>query len=413
MAAAHQIPHTSRILPDILMSGIVVAGIFLISFLLNYSTPDFLSSNIETNNINPLVYTYPIPEELLFPPDSHVTKESCFKKRDMYYMEILFPDLVRESAHATLNRSEADFFLIPHYSTCFYHACVFSNGYGGIDPAACKNATSDYLGRILETIESDVPWTLSSGTDHLVVFSWYILSTNYQRDQASEVLGWESPTRSLIAPTIHLTTLGSILPSPNFSPHKDIVIPSYADYSAVLSLYPASGSWITAARPLHAYFRGTILKDERYSWGVRQYLKELGRTHPEKYAVHVGHSLDYWVEMGQAQFSLCPSGWSAWSPRLFDSMMTGAVPVLFADGTRLPFEDVIDYEGFAVKVNNNGVHGLHQVLEGVVDVEEKREKAVENRMHVMWEHGGLAFSNVMGELGGKIRRKFLGNREFS
>jgi hypothetical protein len=154
------------------------------------------------------------------------------------------------------------------------------------------------------------------------------------RDQASEVLGWVSTTRTKIAPTIHLTTLGSILPSPNFSPHKDIVIPSYADYSTVMTLFPGSGSWMTAERDVYAYFRGTILKDDRYSWGVRQYLKDLGRTNPEKYAVHVGHSPEYWTEMGNVVFSLCPSGWSSWSPRLFDSMVTGAIPVIFADGIR-------------------------------------------------------------------------------
>jgi hypothetical protein len=129
--------------------------------------------------------------------------------------------------------------------------------------------------------------------------------------------------------------------------------------------------------------------------------------------VRVGHSTEYWTEMGQAVFSLCPSGWSAWSPRLFDSMVSGSVPVLFADGIRLPFEDLIDYEGFVVKNGNSGVGGLDQVLAGVVDVEGKRIRAVEARKHVMWEQGGLAFENVMGELRRKIQRKFLGNREFS
>jgi hypothetical protein len=81
--------------------------------------------------------------------------------------------------------------------------------------------------------------------------------------------------------------------------------------------------------------------------------------------------------------------------------------------SRLPFEDVIDYQEFAVKINNTGVISLDRVLAGVVDVQKKRDEAVKNRRHIMWEHGGLAFYNVMGELRRKTRRKFIGNREFA
>jgi len=66
-----------------------------------------------------------------------------------------------------------------------------------------------------------------------------------------------------------------------------------------------------------ATFRGTIHPEFLYSKGVRQSLLELSKEHPQL-QVSIGMSPYYWNELGQSQFSLCPSGWSCWSPRLFD-----------------------------------------------------------------------------------------------
>lgn len=229
-------------------------------------------------------------------------------------------------------------------------------------------------------------WNESGGgTNHLLLFAW---------DQASEILGWNHPTRLLVKSAIHLTTLGTVGVSPNFDPHKDIVIPPYANYSqVVLELYPgvdevsrgvggggggglgSSAKWkdyrsenvspttlfpswvhgrsdnfnsfdsdslqsqqkkdegfevqeMTGSgnpyshfssinnRSMFAYFRGTFISNHNYSHGVRQFLQELGKTHADRYHIKEWHSSKYWEEMGDAVFSLCPSGWSPWSPRL-------------------------------------------------------------------------------------------------
>ena len=127
------------------------------------------------------------------------------------------------------------------------------------------------------------------------------------------MLGWHSPTRLRIASTIHLTTVGSVRSSLNFNPHKDIVVPPYANYSVALAMYPdGDGAWMRGeGRSMRAYFRGTFIPDDRYSWGVRQYLKVLGTVYPETYHVKEGHGSEYWAEMGQAVFSLCPAGMCA------------------------------------------------------------------------------------------------------
>ena len=235
----------------------------------------------------------------------------------------------------TRNASEAHYFMIPHYATAFYHRCVFQDGGTG---EACKWKTGDYLQSIMNHIRSTYDyWDASTGIDHIIAFSW---------DQASEVLGivhegqfMDHPIRSLVRSAIHLTTLGTLVSRYNFDPHKDIVVPPYLNYTRYTVARTDLGD---PARTSFAHFRGTIFDDYAYSQGVRQALRSMAATEP-RLEVREGHSSDYLLELATTRFALCPSGWSNWSPRAFEAMAMGAIPVIYADGVRLPFEDFIDY----------------------------------------------------------------------
>jgi len=71
-------------------------------------------------------------------------------------------------------------------------------------------------------------------------------------------------------------------------------------------------------KPFFASFRGSIFSDYAYSKGIRQALLNLSKLYPSKLRVSIGSSPFYFEEISQSTFSLCPSGWSSWSPRLFD-----------------------------------------------------------------------------------------------
>ncbi|KAJ3398465.1 hypothetical protein HDV05_002476, partial [Chytridiales sp. JEL 0842] len=339
-------------------------------------------------------FAYDVPTQLLKP-----WPVTCAV--DMYYMETLFPTLLSQSPFASTkaNAPNASWYLIPQYSTCYYHHCVFNEKR---EPEECKIHVGKYVDTIVDHIALRYPfWNKTQGSDHVLVFPW---------DQASEVLGWGSPYQKRISPCVHLSTLGTAHRYENHDPHKDIVIPPYANFTKAMQLYPdeeamnlfatavgllskpillfksylstylnldlswiesylnqlagssTQSNWLTKQRSTFGYFRGTIIEDTRYSFGVRQYLRELGRVLPAKYHIHELHSKTYWEELGDSVFSFCPSGWSPWSPRLFDSIMAGAIPVIYADNTRLPFEHVVDYKKVAVKLANEDVHRTDAVL---------------------------------------------------
>lgn len=104
--------------------------------------------------------------------------------------------------------------------------------------------------------------------------------------------------------------------------------------SPVSNLIRSNGHWLFSFPGVFSFIPS--------SRGVRQSLKRMSASEPHL-VVREGHSADYLVELAQATFALCPSGWSDWSPRVFEAMAMGAVPVIYADGIRLPFEDAIDY----------------------------------------------------------------------
>ncbi|KAJ3219178.1 hypothetical protein HK099_004776 [Clydaea vesicula] len=339
----------------------------------------------------------------------------------MYYIERLFPKILKKSVYKTKDPQSANFFFVESYTTCVYHNCHFNEGKTTDE---CKLKTGDYLEKIIKYIRSYSfefkvnrkdggveeqnsnkisYWDRNGGLDHIFVFSW---------DQASEILGWNHPIRQLVKPSIHLTTFGTIENHSNFNSHKDVVIPPYSNYE--LQLKKVEGfeknyqKYIKLERKIFAYFRGTFIKDHKYSKGVRQFLWEIGKTHGEKFKIFEFHSENYWNEMFNSTFSLCPQGWSPWSPRLFDSMIAGTIP----DGTKLPFETTkLDYSSFSLKLLNKNVHMIKEVLERNFEDEKKilrlRRNLYKYRKEVVWyfseeeenfdvDRG--AFGNVMLEL---------------
>ena len=106
------------------------------------------------------------------------------------------------------------------------------------------------------------------------------------------------------------------------------------------------GAEVNPARGILALFAGHILEDKpMYSRGVRQFIKAhlLGTR---GFKVVEGHYNGYCEDLHRAQFCLAPEGWHAWSPRVYEAVVAGCVPVLISDDLELPFERWLSYDDF-------------------------------------------------------------------
>lgn len=101
-----------------------------------------------------------LPEEAIY--------EECM--RDMYYMEILLPDMIRKSNFVTSDPDNADFFLVPHMSTCAFHNCLKLD----MSREHCKTVALQYILRILNEVNGTYPvyFQRNSLRDHLIVLTW-------------------------------------------------------------------------------------------------------------------------------------------------------------------------------------------------------------------------------------------------
>lgn len=73
----------------------------------------------------------------------------------------------------------------------------------------------------------------------------------------------------------------------------------------------------------------------------------------------------YQSEIARSVFCLCPLGWAPWSPRLVESVALGCVPVIIADGIRLPFPSAVRWPDISLTVAERDVGKLGEILEHV------------------------------------------------
>ena len=74
---------------------------------------------------------------------------------------------------------------------------------------------------------------------------------------------------------------------------------------------------------------------------------------------------DYLKKVSQSQFCLSPRGVAGWSPRTFDSILMGCIPVLVADYTAYPFQRTLDWTKFAVFVREAEIPVIGEILSAI------------------------------------------------
>lgn len=70
----------------------------------------------------------------------------------------------------------------------------------------------------------------------------------------------------------------------------------------------------------------------------------------------------YQSEIVRSKFCLCPLGWAPWSPRLVESVALGCVPVIVADGIRLPFPAAVPWKDISLTVAESDVDKIGSIL---------------------------------------------------
>ena len=86
--------------------------------------------------------------------------------------------------------------------------------------------------------------------------------------------------------------------------------------------------------------------------------------------------------MTESVFCLNPLGWTPWTLRFYQAVMTRCIPIIIADNIEFPFESEINYSEFALKIPEKDVS---DILETMRDMPEEERERRRRYMDKIWK----------------------------
>ncbi|KAJ4825056.1 putative glucuronoxylan glucuronosyltransferase irx7, partial [Turnera subulata] len=255
----------------------------------------------------------------------------------------------------TFDPYEADFFFVPVYVACNFSTV---NGFPAIGHARSLLASA------VQLISSNYPfWNRSQGSDHV-----FVASHDYGACfHAMEERAVEDGIPEFLKKSIILQTFGVKYKHP-CQAVENIVIPPYISPESVRSTLQKAP--LTGRRDIWVFFRGKMevhpknISGRYYSKKVRTVIwRKFGGD--RRFYLQRHRFAGYQSEIVRSVFCLCPLGWAPWSPRLVESVALGCVPVIIADGIRLPFPDAVPWPEISLTVAEKDVGNLGRILDHV------------------------------------------------
>mmetsp|Transcript_2447 Transcript_2447/g.2596 ORF Transcript_2447/g.2596 Transcript_2447/m.2596 type:complete len:443 (+) Transcript_2447:87-1415(+) len=308
----------------------------------------------------------------------------------------------------TSNPEEAHLFLIPVFLSHMYENP--ENGAG-----------QDAMKRVLSYINETYPYWRSRRAHHMV---------SVVHDFGRCLFQVESEVWKELQDVIVLSHLGDRHQRYNLncvSTEHDLVMPPLGFHDQLPDL--------NRSRNRLAMFIGTFHNEtnERneyvfpdYSEGVRQELARLYADDPDIMVKEKVDELDdhtaYQDLLHSTRFCLAPGGWATWSPRAYEAIVFGCIPVFFwgPGDVKLPWDDTLDYKSFALFVpttmdNVTALSTLKETLQGVdnASIMQMQQRLLEVRRFFSWSLTGEdsgAMSMVLSELK-HIQKKAFHNPE--
>ncbi|CAA7017940.1 unnamed protein product [Microthlaspi erraticum] len=250
---------------------------------------------------------------------------------------------------------EADFFFLPVYVSCNFSTI---NGFPAIGHA--RSLIKDAIG----LVSAQYPfWNRTNGSDHVFIATHDFGSCFHTMEDRAIADG----VPKILKNSIVLQTFGVSYSHP-CQEVENVVIPPYVSpesFQRTQKNIP-----VAKERDIWVFFRGKMeihpknISGRFYSKQIRT---EIWRSYggDRRFYLQRQRFAGYQSEIARSVFCLCPLGWAPWSPRLVESVILGCVPVIIADGIRLPFPSAVRWPEISLTVSERDVGKLGEILEHV------------------------------------------------
>ncbi|KAF2286040.1 hypothetical protein GH714_009870 [Hevea brasiliensis] len=367
-------------------------------------TRKLVNLNAVVKKKRPLIYVYDLPPEFnsLLLEGRHFKfecvnriydeKNATYWTDQLYGAQMALYESILASPCRTLNGEEADFFFVPVLDSCIITRADDAPHLTMQEHLGLRSSlTLEYYRKAHDHIVEHHPyWNRSSGRDHIWFFSWDEGACYAPKEiwNSMMLVHWgNTNSKHNHSTTAYWADNWDNISSdkrgkhPCFDPDKDLVLPAWKrpDISAL-----SSKLW---ARPLDErktlfYFNGNL--GPAYPNGrpeASQKLAEefgsspnkhgkLGKQHAEDVIVTPERTENYHGELASSVFCGVLPG-DGWSGRMEDSILQGCIPVVIQDGIFLPYENVLNYESFAVRIHEDEIPNLIKILRGFNDTEKE------------------------------------------
>ena len=366
----------------------------------------------ESTALRPRVYVYEMPAEFttallqrrhdkLFCVPRTYLKDNrtqyAYGIYQGYVLEVLLHEWLLASPHRTRDPAEADWFYVPVYASCAIVTAIFETPNSTRTRHRLALASRLYA-RALAHVRSAHPyWDASGGVDHVWTFGYdegacfaprelwpSMLISHWGNTMAkhNRCTTTYDPDRWDVArdPTSRLPLALAAGDHPCYDPRKDVVMPSFRDLDTFLP--PRAGEPPPdAPRPSLFFFAGDLGSPagstnagphthRNYSLGIRQAVYRALRAENDPRLEIVGHlardwwHIEYHKRMRAATFCGAFPG-DGWSGGISSAIFAGCVPLIISDGIELPFENVLDYSLFSLRVAEADIPRLPALLRAI------------------------------------------------
>ncbi|KMZ69151.1 pectin beta-glucuronyltransferase, family GT47 [Zostera marina] len=301
-----------------------------------------------TNTFSLKVYVYNLPSKY---NTDWLSNPRC--SNHLFASEVAIHNAILNSSVHTTDPSEADFFFVPVYVSCNFSTV---NGFPSISHAR------PLIRSAINLISTQFPfWNRSDGSDHVFVASHDFGSCFH----AMEDIAISDGIPDFLNNSVLLQTFG--MKGPHVCQDVEhVLIPPFVTPVDDVSLSSPENN----RRDIFAFFRGKMevhpknISGRFYSKKVRTEILRRYETNPKFYIKRKRYD-GFRSEIARSVFCLCPRGWAPWSPRLVESVILGCIPVIIADGIRLPFPIAVPWENISITIEENKVREIERVLDHV------------------------------------------------
>jgi len=370
-----------------------------------------------TAKVQPKIYVYHLSDNKY-----HDFLKYGMEYEGFYGLDMLFPDLLKNSPYITTNASEADYFYVDvwmYFPRQDLHAIIKELQSQGpywdrkrgadhifvvtADPGRCEYPHPVTWASIYLHHFGRLQWLEHSRCD---LFEKWGGECDWDLTAAKAALsgdmpyGCHIPKQDIVVPPNpyeweNCTCRAGLHKTPYLNPEMRLPRTNLLYYSGQIDLHEQE-----------AYAKTQPWSDAGYSFGARQTVYR-AHHHRPGFKIMTQHAKGtYWHDLSTSVFCLAAAGYG-WGGRMKVAVTRGCIPVIIQDGIKVEWEEQLPMYEYGLRIPMWQLHRLPEILE--VLIRKGRVEQMQQALECVWRFHwwsrphGRAFELLMCEL----RRRLL------